>query len=308
MAGDGGQPLAPRCARCREVHFPVSGSCTAPSERGKISYHAPYRARSRSTSSGYAVDGLTWSRSGRAASSARTDGSVPACSRASGGRPVSRSAVTASRSTACWSVVRSTSARARSQGAGALLEHQVGVDVGRDLDDRVVVPRAVGVGPALDAVGPPALGVGLDHGGPGVEARVDGGHRGDPLRPVRRREDDRGVDGVVPLAEHGGADGELLADDGLGRPGAAVDDRADVLHRDPADRNLRGSRRRSLRRCLRSRGRSGRARWPSAGASGGGGSDGQVWWPGVAVTRPTLLGLGRRAPPPCRDGQAAENS
>ena len=41
------------------VHFPVSGSCTAPSERGKISYHAPYRARSRSTSSGYAVDGLT---------------------------------------------------------------------------------------------------------------------------------------------------------------------------------------------------------------------------------------------------------
>ena len=35
---------------------------------------------------------------------------------------------------------------------------------------------------------------------------------------VGRDEDHGGVDGVVSLAEHGGADGELLADDGLGRP------------------------------------------------------------------------------------------
>ena len=39
---------------------------------------------------------------------------------------------------------------------GALLEHQRGVDVGLDLDRGVVLPGAVGVGPALDAVGPPA--------------------------------------------------------------------------------------------------------------------------------------------------------
>ena len=35
---------------------------------------------------------------------------------------------------------------------GALVEHELGVDVGADLDRRVVLPRAVRVGPALDAV------------------------------------------------------------------------------------------------------------------------------------------------------------
>ncbi len=52
--------------------------------------------------------------------------------------------------------------RARHLVAGALEqqralgEHQLGVDVGLHLDRRVVLPGAVGVGPALDPVGPPA--------------------------------------------------------------------------------------------------------------------------------------------------------
>ena len=78
-----------------EVHSPVLGSFVAPSERGKISYQAPQRASSRSTSSGCAADGLTFSRNGYAAKTACTSGEVAARSRARTGRSASRRAVTA---------------------------------------------------------------------------------------------------------------------------------------------------------------------------------------------------------------------
>ena len=129
---------------------------------------------------------------------------------------------------------------------GALLEHQLGVDVGLHLDRRVVLPGAVGVGPALDAVGPPAGAVGGDPRLPRVEPRVGAGHRQDVLGAVGVGEHDGGVDGVVALAEHGGRDVELLVDDGLGGAGAAVDGRPDVEDGDAADRVLGGT---GLRGC-----------------------------------------------------------
>ena len=60
------------------------------------------------------------------------------------------------------------------------------------------------------------------------------------LAAVGVGEDDRGVDGVVALAEDGRPHDELLADDGLGGAGAAVDDGADVLDGDAADGVLAG--------------------------------------------------------------------
>ena len=96
------------------VHSPVRGSWVAPSERGKNSYQAPYRARSRSTSHAWLRLAVTKSRSGRACISARTSGEVPAVIRASAGRLPSRSACTASRRVVACSGVRGTSAIARS--------------------------------------------------------------------------------------------------------------------------------------------------------------------------------------------------
>ncbi|GAA5010884.1 hypothetical protein GCM10025734_55030 [Kitasatospora paranensis] len=54
------------------------GSTTAPSERGKNSYHAPYNARRRSTCNGSGREALTSSRSGKRSSSARTSGASAA--------------------------------------------------------------------------------------------------------------------------------------------------------------------------------------------------------------------------------------
>ena len=50
--------------------------------------------------------------------------------------------------------------RARLQDQVALGEHQLDVDLGRDLDLRVVPPGGVRVGPGLDPERPGALGVG----------------------------------------------------------------------------------------------------------------------------------------------------
>ena len=95
----------------------------------------------------------------------------PRRSRSTAGRPVSRSAATASSSRAALEVGRWL-VEAALEHPGALLEHQLGVDVGLDLDRRVVHPRAPGVGPALDAVGPPARPVGGDGRAPPAEAGV----------------------------------------------------------------------------------------------------------------------------------------
>ncbi len=127
------------------------------------------------------------------------------------------------------------------QDPGALLEHQLGVDVGLDLDRGVVVPGGVGVGPPLDAVGPQAGAAGADGGGPVVQAGAQQGHRDLGLRAGRVGEDDGRVDRVVALTEHRRGDVELLVDDGLGREGAAVDVGCHVQHGDASQRAL-GSR------------------------------------------------------------------
>ena len=70
----------------------------------------------------------------------------------------------AGRATAWCTRLRLALGQCRPEGPlehpGALLEHQLGVDAGLDLDRRVVHPRGPGVGPALDPVGPPAGPVG----------------------------------------------------------------------------------------------------------------------------------------------------
>ena len=67
-----------------------SGFWNAPAERGKISYHEPYRALVRSTHSGYSAEGETQSRSGVRAMTWRTCQEVPAESRSATGAEVSR--------------------------------------------------------------------------------------------------------------------------------------------------------------------------------------------------------------------------
>lgn len=121
--------------------------------------------------------------------------------------------------------------------AHALLEHEVDVDAGVDLDLGVVRPRAVRVGPALDAEAPLALGVGRDAPLEAVESGGDVDHaRGRVHAAVRAQQHRRRSDGVVPLTEHGRADGDGLADGGLRGPSALLERRADVEHGDAADR------------------------------------------------------------------------
>ena len=118
----------------------------------------------------------------------------------------------------------------------ALGAHEVLVDAGGDLDAGVVHPRGVGVGPALDAVGPPPLAVGDDGRRPLGEPGVDAVHREVVVVAVGVGEHGRRVDGVVALAEDLGPDRELLADDRLRRTRAAVDERTDVAHGDASHR------------------------------------------------------------------------
>jgi len=140
-------------------------------------------------------------------------------------------------------------------GAGeeprSLRQHQFDVHPGVDLDRGVVHPRGVGVGPALDPEPPQARGVGAEpclvavkalrhvlHGGPGMVASVGGD------------EDGRGRDGVVAFPEHGGPDGERLADRSLGGPRPVLDDGKHLGDGDPADLACRhGGRGRERTRC-----------------------------------------------------------
>ena len=210
-------PVVQRCS---------SSSYVAPSLRGKISYQAPESASSRSTSRDSSAEGVTWSRSGRRGELV-LDRRVGAGLQAHrGGAGGVAQAVHGIREHCLLRGGAGNLGACPLEHEGALVEHELGVDVGADLDRRVVLPRAVRVGPALDAVAPPARAVGADPGHPGVEAGVRAGHRHVVLGAVGVGEHDGGVDGVVAFAEHRRGDGELLVDDGLGGPGAAVDGRA----------------------------------------------------------------------------------
>ena len=121
------------------------------------------------------------------------------------------------------------------EDSGPLLQHHLGIDVGLDLDGRVVHPRRIGVGPPLDPVGPPAGPVGDDARAPPGEPEVVEGHRKMVVDAVGVGEDGGGVHRVVALAEHLGRDGELLALDRLRGAGAAVDEGTHVLDGDPLE-------------------------------------------------------------------------
>ena len=119
--------------------------------------------------------------------------------------------------------------------AGALLEHQLDVDAGLDLDRPVVHPRAVGVGPPFDAEAPYPLLVRVHDRLPVRETGV-GLHHGDVvLLVVGVDQDRRGVDGVVALAEHRGGEGKQLADHRPGRPPPGVHHGFDVQDGDATD-------------------------------------------------------------------------
>jgi len=119
---------------------------------------------------------------------------------------------------------------------GALFEHEVGVDVGLDLDGRVVDPGAPRVRPALDAVGPPSRPVGGDRRAPPAESGVVEVHREVVVDAVGIGEHRGGVHGVVALAEDLGGENKLLVLHGLRGPSAPVDERSDVLDGDPPER------------------------------------------------------------------------
>ncbi len=119
---------------------------------------------------------------------------------------------------------------------GALLQDQLGVDPGRDLDAGVVPPGGDGVAPRLHPVGPVADRRRGDVGAPAVGAGGELAHRGPGTRAaVGVRQDDVGGDRVVALREHRGGDTEGLALDGLGGAAAALDERPDVQDRNAAD-------------------------------------------------------------------------
>ncbi len=132
----------------------------------------------------------------------------------------------------------------------ALGEHEVDVLARLELDDAVVRPGGVRVGPRLDAERPVRARVGdgvrLQVPAETVQAGRDVGHRGGGVvRAVRGDEDGGRRHGVVPLAEDGGLDGDDLTHGGLRRPAAALDHGRELQHGDPADRRVRcGLRRR----------------------------------------------------------------
>ena len=200
-----------------------------PSERGKNSYQEPYRARSRSTSSGSGLRGgdqlaqrvpgqhrVHLRRQRRGEAGRRRDGSS------------SRRASTAARSDLA-AAAASGRRRRRARTAARPPPGPVRVDARRDLDLRVVPPGGDRVAPGLDGVRPVARRAGGDvapqRSVPGASSRI--GVQG-PGRPSGSLQDDVGGDRVVALAEHGGRDLEGLAGHGLGGPAPALDDRADV--------------------------------------------------------------------------------
>jgi hypothetical protein len=122
---------------------------------------------------------------------------------------------------------------------GAFLQHQGGVDPGRDLDPGVMAPGGDGVAPRLDRVRPAAGRGGGDLGAPAVGAGGEFAQGGPWPRPSGRvAEDDIGADGVVALPEHGGTDLEGLAHDRLGGAAAAVDQRTDIQNGNTTDHRI----------------------------------------------------------------------
>ena len=98
---------------------------------------------------------------------------------------------------------------------GALLEHQLDVDAGLDLQRRVVPPGPERVAPALDREGPgpsSSRTTSADQvsSGPGFEPHER------RLPSARALDDDVGSDGVVTLAKHLRAEPDSLARDGPG--------------------------------------------------------------------------------------------
>ncbi|MCF0089077.1 hypothetical protein B0E37_04165 [Streptomyces sp. MH192] len=117
-----------------------------------------------------------------------------------------------------------------------LLQHQLDVLAGRDLDSGVVPPGGDGVAPRLHPVGPVADRRRGDLGAPAVGAGGQLPHRRPgPRTALRIRQHDVGGDRVVALREERGGDLEGLPLDGLRRTPAALDERPDVQDRNAAD-------------------------------------------------------------------------
>ncbi len=195
----------------------------------------------------------------------------------------------------------------------ALLQHQTGVDPGRDLDVGGVPPGGDRVAPRLDVVRPPAGRAGGHGGAPAVGAGRQLAHRRPRAGPALRvgEHDVRG-DRVVALPEHGGGDLERLAGHRLGRMPAALHGRAHVPHRDAADDRgrTRGRTHGCHLHCVRGRARPAGIRGP-AGTPGLRGPCGLVGIGPVLFVLPLVLpcrGLDCRGPscsvpraraPPC---------
>ena len=128
---------------------------------------------------------------------------------------------------------------------GALLQLELDVQVGRDLDGGAVLPGGDRVAPRLDAERPGADRGGYDPGAAPVRARRDEPHRGDRRRgPVRPAQHDVRADRVVALTDDRGEHLHGLAHDGLGGPRPCREHRRYVL--DPVTtggRDERGCRR-----------------------------------------------------------------
>ncbi|KOV61654.1 hypothetical protein ADK64_26950, partial [Streptomyces sp. MMG1121] len=119
---------------------------------------------------------------------------------------------------------------------GALLQDQLGVDAGRDLDACVAVPGGQRIGPGLHGVRPAAGRARGDRGAPAVGARGEFPHR----RPrasaaLRATQDHVRRDGVVSLPEDGGRHLERLTGHRLGRPAPVLDHGAHVEDGDSAE-------------------------------------------------------------------------
>ena len=194
-----------RSGTCPDRSTPSLGPARRPRSAGRTRTscrRAPARGRPTAASGRCAV---TKSRSGCSARVARTSGASAAASRAGTGRE---------RVAQRGRGVEQRAAAGRRSGRrggplehpGALLEHQLDVDAGRDLDLGVVVPGGDRVAPRLDReVQRPSL-VGRDLGRPAVGARRARRHRREgALAALGVAQHDVGADHVVALAEDGRA-------------------------------------------------------------------------------------------------------
>ena len=207
-----------------------------PWERGKSSYHAPNRARSRSTTSeqlrrsrGEAPIGVTAHGRQHLVGVERRDAACRRSGAAQGGQRGAEDAQVVGR------------LRALGAGEGVLDEEPPLLDLRRDrhagLDLLVqpLPPAAVGVAPGLDRVPVPPVAGELDVARPSVV--LDRPHR--RLVPgllVVGTHEERGVEQVVAVGDDVGRDEQLIADDALDRVSAAVE-----LGGDPLDHDARAA-------------------------------------------------------------------